>query len=593
MKVNGAEWCCLLAYAGLILLTLCISPLELAAEERQSAERMAWWRDAKFGLFIHWGVYAVPAGTYKGEQIKGIGEWIMRNAEIPVAEYRSYAKQFNPVKYRPQQWAKLAKEAGMRYMVITSKHHDGFALFPSQVTDWDVSNATPYGKDLIGPLAKAARKEGLKFGLYYSQAQDWTHPGGAKARIQEGEFWDQAHKGSFDEYLQTIAVPQTREILNTYQPDILWWDTPAWMTPERAAPLHALLSLRPGVITNNRLGGGYKGDTDTPEQYIPATGIPGRDWEVCMTMNDTWGYKSYDLNWKSTEDLIHKLVDIVSKGGNFLLNVGPTAEGEIPQASVDRLKAIGAWMKVNHEAIYGTTASPFHKLFWGRSTKKIDRDDVTLYLHVFDWPENGVLPVPGLKNRILRAQLLASKQALTAQNDGADIKIQVPKNAPDPVCSVIKLTLDGPPQVVSNLPAEVAGRPLVLTARFADIHNPGYGVHARLSDQSDHAVITSWEDERARLSWVFHLQSSATFRIEAELACAADSSQFVLKSGNHSVNVAISGTGAGDRFQTITLAELTLPEGEHTMLTMTPQSGRWQPLQLRSVRLIRLPGSEQ
>ena len=265
--------------------------------QQQRDARMKWWRDARFGMFIHWGVYAVPAGTYRDQQIGGIGEWIMRRAEIPVVEYRAFAKQFNPVKYDPDAWAALAKEAGMKYIVITSKHHDGFALFPSDVTDWDVADATPYGKDLIGPLADAARGQGLKFGLYYSQAQDWTHPGGAKAGLQDGDGWCEEHKGSFDKYLQEIAVPQAREILTRYRPEILWWDTPHLMTPERADQLRPLIGLRPGLITNNRLGGGFAGDTDTPEQHIPATGISGRDWETCMTMNGTWGYKSYDDNW--------------------------------------------------------------------------------------------------------------------------------------------------------------------------------------------------------------------------------------------------------------------------------------------------------
>ena len=202
--------------------------------KEQRDARMAWWREAKFGMFIHWGVYAVPAGTYKGKQIGGIGEWIMRNAQIPVAEYRAFARQFNPVKYEPDAWAKLAKEAGMRYMVITSKHHDGFALFPSEATEWDIADATPYGKDLIGPLAEAARAEGLKFGLYYSQAQDWTHPGGAKAGSRRARAGTTPTRAASTSTSKKIAVPQVREILTRYQPDILWWDTPTWMTTERA-----------------------------------------------------------------------------------------------------------------------------------------------------------------------------------------------------------------------------------------------------------------------------------------------------------------------------------------------------------------------
>ncbi len=556
--------------------------------QTQRDQRMQWWREAKFGLFIHWGVYSVPAGTYKGEQIKGIGEWIMRNAEIPVAEYRGYAKQFNPLKYDPKFWARLAKEAGMRYMVITSKHHDGFALFPSAVSDWDVQDAAPYAKDLIGPLAKAARKQGLKFGLYYSQAQDWTNPGGAKARMKEGEFWDPAQKGSFDDYIKNVAVPQTREILTNYQPDILWWDTPVWMTLERAAPLYALLSLRPGIITNNRLAAEYKGDTDTPEQYIPATGIPGRDWEVCMTMNDTWGFKSYDLNWKSTAELIIKLVDIVSKGGNFLLNVGPTAEGEIPQASIERLQAVGQWMRVNAEAIYATTASPFHRLTWGRCTKKVHKNSTTLYLHVFDWPQEGELVLPGIRNNPKKARLLASGQILKAYPMGKDIRISVPRQAPDAVNSVIKLEIAGQPDVESNMPVESADGSVYLSAEMADINNPGYGEHAVLQGKGQEAVITNWTDARARLAWVFKLPKPGKFRVSAEVACTEDTSRFTFKLTGKSLEVALLGSGLTN-FNKVELGEIEVKTIENTVLQITPDAKKWHELNLRSVKLQRVP----
>ena len=364
----------------------------------QRDARMRWWREAKFGLFIHWGVYAVPAGKY-GEQ-DGYGEWIMHSAKIPVAEYRGFARQFNPVKYDPAAWARIAKDAGMRYIVITSKHHDGFALFPSDVTEWDIADATPYKKDLLGPLVEAAHREGLKIGFYYSQAQDWNNPGGAKAQYKEGEGWDDAHKGDFDAYLKNLAVPQVRELLTRYPIDILWWDTPTWMNPQRSAPLAALTALRPGLITNNRLGAGYRGDTATPEQFVPITGYQG-DWETCMTMNDHWGYNAADQNWKSAADLIHKLADICAKGGNFLLNVGPTAEGEFPAPCVERLREMGRWLRANGEAIYGTSAGPFAHLSWGVATRKGDK----LYLHVFDWPADGKLRVP-LKSKVRSATLL-------------------------------------------------------------------------------------------------------------------------------------------------------------------------------------------
>ncbi len=411
----------------------------VAETKEQRDARMGWWREAKFGMFIHWGVYAVPAGSYGNNT--GYGEWIMHNAKIPVAEYRNFAGQFNPVKYDPKAWVQVAKDAGMRYIVITSKHHDGFALFPSEASKWNVANATPYKKDLLAPLVEAAKAEGIKIGFYYSQAQDWNNPGGAKANYKEGEGWDEAHKGKFDEYLANVSVPQVREILTRYPIDILWWDTPSWMNAQRAKPFHEMLKLRPGIITNNRLGGGYSGDTHTPEQFVPVTGHPG-DWETCMTLNGHWGYNAADRNWKSANDLIHKLADIAAKGGNFLLNVGPTAEGEFPPACVERLAEVGRWMKVNSESIYGTQRGPFPYLSWGCATRKGNR----LYLHMFDRPANGELRVP-LNNDVTGAYLLADpeRSKLTVRREENRLVItlpQVPVTAPAPVSPDTVVVLD-------------------------------------------------------------------------------------------------------------------------------------------------------
>src|ERR1700730_5641159 len=358
-------------------------------------KRLEWFRDAKYGMFIHWGLYAIPAGEWKGQRSLGLGEWIMNRSMVPVAEYEQLATQFNPVKFNPDEWVQLAQDAGMKYIVITSKHHDGFAMFKSAASPYNVVDATPFRRDVIAEMAEACRRHGMKLVLYYSQAQDWHHPGGAPM----GGHWDRAQDGNMDEYIDRIAVPQVREILSKYGPiSILWWDTPLGMNAARAARFLPLLNLQPGLITNNRLGGGVDGDLTTPEQFIPATGIPGKDFEVCMTMNDTWGYKSYDNNWKSGEELVRNLIDSASKGGNFLLNVGPTSEGLIPQPSVDRLKGIGRWMQVNKDAIYGTTAGPFAYLRWGRAARR----GSMLYLYVFDWPKSGVLRVP-LKNKVKAA----------------------------------------------------------------------------------------------------------------------------------------------------------------------------------------------
>src|SRR3954469_2243081 len=296
-----------------------------AAKER----RLEWFREAKYGLFIHWGLYALPAGEWNGKRSPGLGEWVMLRSAVPVKDYEKLATRFNPVKFNADEWVKLAKNAGMKYIVITSKHHDGFAMFKSNASAFNIVDATPFKRDALKELAAACQKHGIKLGLYYSQAQDWHHPGGAARRGR----WDPAQEGDMTDYIKQIAVPQVKEILTNYGPiAVLWWDTPDnppfMMTRERADLLAPLLKLQPGIITNNRLGGGYMGDTETPENRVPATGYP-RDWEACMTMNGTWGFKSWDNNWKSPEQLLRNLIDIASKGGNYLLNVGPTPQGEI------------------------------------------------------------------------------------------------------------------------------------------------------------------------------------------------------------------------------------------------------------------------
>ncbi|MBD1393392.1 alpha-L-fucosidase [Mucilaginibacter glaciei] len=425
--------------------------------------KMNWWKHDKFGMFIHWGLYSVPAGTYHDKKIKGIGEWIMNTAKIPVAEYQQYAKQFNPDKYDPEAWVRIAKDAGMKYIVITAKHHDGFAMFDSKVTDWDVVDSSPYGKDIIGPLIAACHKAGLKIGLYYSQAQDWHHPGGAAS----GGHWDKAQDGSFDDYIDKISVPQVKEILSNYGGiDVLWWDTPQDMTRPRAEKFEAVIKNYPALITNNRLGGGFDGDTETPEQFVPATGFPGRNWESCMTMNDTWGYKSYDENWKSPQTLIRNLADVVSKGGNMLLNVGPNARGEIPQPSIDRLAAVGKWLKVNKESIYGTTASPFPYLSWGRATRKGQK----LYLHVFDNPADGRLVVP-MKNKVSHAYLLAdaAKRALKVSLINGRNVIIIPANAADSIDRVVVLQFVGHPQVA---PSPGSGKKVIASSQKDSTNAP-------------------------------------------------------------------------------------------------------------------------
>ncbi len=420
------------------------------AAERDA--RMAWWRDAKFGMFIHWGVYSVPAGYYKGVKIPGYGEWIMHKAKIPVADYKSFASKFNPTHYNPESWVELAKNAGMKYMVITAKHHDGFAMFDSAASKWDVVDATPYGKDLIAPLGTVCRANGLKFGLYYSQAQDWVHGGSTDWKQKGGQApWDPAQTEiTMDHYIDTIAVPQMNELMTKYGSiAALWWDTPTDMNKERADKLIATLKAQPGIIHNNRLGGDYQGDFKTPEQTIPATGLD-YDWESCMTINKTWGFISDDAEWKSTKTLVRNLVDIVSKGGNYLLNVGPDSSGMIPPLCVERLQEVGAWMSVNQASIHGTVATPCAVDWNGRVTmhKKAD-GNTTLYLHVFDWKAGEKLYLP-VGNTVTSCYLLAdNKRKLTTQfGPNSGIQVTLEGTAPDAIDSVIVLELTGAPALV-------------------------------------------------------------------------------------------------------------------------------------------------
>jgi alpha-L-fucosidase len=426
--------------------------LETSAEHDA---RLKWWREARFGMFIHWGVYAVAAGEWKGQNVHTAGEWIMNGADIPVAEYERLAKQFNPVRYDPAEWVRIAKDAGMKYIVITAKHHDGFCLFDTHATDWDVVDATPYGRDLLKPLADECRQQGLKFCTYYS-IMDWHHPAQQHGlKTYNPTEIKPERKQEYVDYMKT----QLKELLDSCNPEVLWFDGewPDWWTEEDGRDLYDYLrTLKRSLIINNRVGKGREGmkgftkgdrqsvgDFGTPEQQIPATGIRGVDWESCMTMNDTWGFHKYDTHWKSTETLIRNLVDSASKGGNYLLNVGPMSNGEISPASVERLAAIGRWMRVNGKSIYGTTASPFAALPWGRATVKSGPDGTTLYLHVFDWPPDRNLRVPGLQSKVRAAKLLASSAEVSTSSERGGVVIHLPAEPVDRVDTVISLELDG------------------------------------------------------------------------------------------------------------------------------------------------------
>jgi alpha-L-fucosidase len=371
--------------------------------------------------------------------------------------------QFDPTKFDANAWVSMAKDAGMKYMVITAKHHDGFTMYDSKYSDWNVVKATPAGRDLLQPLANAVRAKGIKFGLYYSQSQDWNNLGGGTGNKPP---WDDAQKqGTFDEYLKNIATPQIGEILEKYRPSYLFFDTEYSMTPERARPIFDLTCQYPDLLINNRLGGGVLGDTATPEQRI-ATDPLGRQFEVCMTINGSWGYNATDTRFKSARQLIRNLSDISSKGGNYLLNVGPTSEGIIPQPEVDRLQAMGRWLKTNGEAVYGTDAGPFSMSkppAWGRATQRTHPGGATLYVHVWNWPADGKLVLDGVQQAALSGRMLADGAAVSSALSPDGLVVTLPGTAPDPDVSVVALEFADPVLInhaaVHSVQSESSGTP--------------------------------------------------------------------------------------------------------------------------------------
>ncbi|MBL9141750.1 MAG: alpha-L-fucosidase, partial [Phycisphaerae bacterium] len=450
-----------------------VSPAESTPSKDQ---RMQWWRNARFGMFIHWGLYSTAAGKWDGKEANGAGEWLLTNAHVDPLKYRDeLLPLFNPVKFNADQWADIAQDAGMQYVVITTKHHDGFCLWPSDLTDYDVAS-TPFKRDIMKELSDAVRAKGMHMGWYHS-IMDWTHPDYLPRRS-----WDKrsTEGASFDRYVQYMHG-QLKELLTRYGAiDVLWFDGEwenTWTHDWGKRTDDFVRTLQPQIIVNNRVDTGRagmagfsadeqaRGDYGTPEQTIPANGMPGRDWETCMTMNDTWGFKDSDTNWKSSRTLIRMLCDIASKGGNFLLNVGPRGDGTIPPESVQRLRDMGVWLRVNGQAIYGTQASPFARAMpWGRVTRgaataargapnpanapsAANAPDArsVLYLHVFDWPSDGVLHVPGLGNEVRSARVLGANGGVQATRTADGVQLALPSTAPNADCTVIELTLVGEP----------------------------------------------------------------------------------------------------------------------------------------------------
>jgi len=551
--------------------------------------RMAWFREARFGMFIHWGLYAVPGGTWKGKDVPGAAEWLMYSAQIPVADYEPLKTQFNPVKFDADQWVRIAKGAGMKYIVITSKHHDGFGLWDSKIGDYDVM-ATPFRRDILKELAAACKKEGLRLCFYHS-IMDWRHPDYLPRRP-----WDQRPgiQADFERYVAYMKA-QLKELLTGYGPiGILWFDgewEASW-THDRGKDLYAYVrGLQPDIIVNNRVdkgrggmagmtAGDHKGDYGTPEQEIPASGFPGVDWESCMTMNDTWGYSRHDHNWKSAETLIKNLVECASKGGNYLLNVGPNDLGEIPQPSVERLEAVGKWLEANGEAIYGTSAGPFPKrLPWGRVTQK----GSTLYLCVFD-PGATEIELTGLDGKLVRAYPLRdpSKAAVIGKNARGPV-IKIPGGLATEPVRVIALVTQGPLKVETPVLGQARDGSVALDAEEAQIVG-----NARFEADENKRCIGFWTDTATVVTWTFQITKPGRFRVVAAIACDSPDagSEVAFSVAGTKLTHKVAATKGWTDFATVELGSVTLAAGKQVVTVKAEKIAKSAALNLRSLRLI-------
>ncbi len=565
---------------------------ERGETEAQRDARMQWFRDARFGMFIHWGLYAQHGGFWHGKTTAAYvyAEWLMFTARAPVAEYAAAAKDFNPVNYDADAWVRAAKAAGMKYIVITTKHHEGFAMFKTAASPFNIVDASPYGKDVLKPLAEACRRHGMKLGFYYSQNLDWHHPGGGLA----GPDWDPAQKGDPEKYVSGIVEPQLREILSNYgDVAVLWFDISGGVIDKpRADRIWKLVTeLQPGIIINNRLGGGYQGDIQTPENHIPPGGFPGKDWEACMTMNGTWGFSKSDNNWKSARELIHNLADIASKGGNYLLNVGPNEKGEIPAPSLERLAKVGEWMQVNGEAIHATRSAGFSTLpEWGRITKRENKDGTTtLYAIVYDAPKSGVITVSGLSNAVLDAKLLGDTSPVKAANEGSVVSVTLPDSVKTKQDFVVAIRLQGAlaldtaayadaASAVFRLPPRAAVTTKGLREEDVDFTGTKHAPEPHLGFWTNPAATATWEI-KAKIAGAYTL----TARIGAHAASAGSVIEFV--SGDTVLPLEIKPTGDWNKYETVTVGALNLPAGESKLTVRVKTLKGQAPCNLGELRL--------
>ncbi len=487
------------------------------SEDRE--QYLEWFRDAKFGMFIHWGPYSMLEGEWNGKRVPPgrNSEWIMKELKIPVHEYRQLAHKMNPVKFDAKQWVQLAKKTGMKYIVITAKHHDGFAMYHSKVTDYNISDWTPFKRDPLKELAKACEEEGIKFCIYYSHREDWDHPGGYGNNWDYDNDWglDLYDPVTFREYLEEKAKPQLQELLTNYgELGLVWFDRGMYTMEQGLEFVNLIRNIQPSTLINSRVGhynqellGDYQ---DMNDKGIPPGGL-GEYFQTPQTLNDTWGFCKFDSNWKTPEIVIRQLVQVVSRGGNYLLNVGPKGNGEIPEPVFNIFDKVGEWININEESIYGTLANPFGELDWGYCTVK----DKKLYLFIRDWPDNRVISLRGLENSVISNYFLnKNSDPASISKVGDETMIKLPAGPSDDILPVLVLELDNIPVIkpiivypnnegkilMDYMTVKTSGKTLTRFNRKGGFH------------------ISKWTGPEDNATWIFHIDKPGKYKININYA---------------------------------------------------------------------------